>query len=161
MAKSVDTAKSGSNQLSGEAFRSFINLFAEIEKDGDAYRARKKKARKEARAAGMVLGEADAIMRMTDWTPEEIKESFDVRIQYAKFMKMPVGSQGSLLSDESDVPKESQGEIVFSKAYQAGVLGKSPECPEQYLDHNQEWGKGWKAGQDSLAMDMLNKNKKS
>ena len=164
MAKSVDSAKSpGSNQPTEAEFRSAINILAKIEEEGDAYRARKKRARKEIKAMGFNLGDLDATMKMMDWGRDEVKEHFDRRATYARWVKLPIGTQSSMFGDDTatESTDETAGELVFSKAYQAGIQGKSPECPEQYLDHNQDWSKGWKAGQDSLAMDMLNKGNTS
>ena len=159
MAKSVDSKEApGSNQPTEAEFRSAINILAKIEEDLDVVKARKKKARKEIKAMGFNLGDLDATMRMMDWGRDEVMEHFERRERYARWVKLPVGAQSNMF--EGDEPKsESAGELVFAKAYQAGIQGKSPECPEQYLDHSQDWAKGWKAGQDSLAMDMLNKGK--
>ena len=100
-------------------------------------------------------------MKMMDWDRDEVNEQFDRRIQYARWVKLPIGSQANMFGDEnaSEPSKETAGDLVFAKAYQAGIQGKSPECPEEYLDHNQDWSKGWKAGQDSLAVEMLTKSK--
>ena len=159
MAKSVDKAISGSNQASEAEFRTAINILAKIEEEGDLYRSRKKRARKEIKAMGFNLGDLDATMKMMDWGRDEVKEHFERRAIYARWVKLPIGSQGDLLAgpDAKEENPETAGDLVFAKAYQAGIQGKSPECPEEYLDHNQDWSKGWKAGQDSLAMDMLNK----
>lgn len=164
MAKSVDSESApGSNQPTEAEFRSAINILAKIEEDLDVVKARKKKARKEIKAMGFNLTDLDATMRMMDWGRDEVQDHFERRARYARWVKLPVGAQSSMFGDDNDDEKkpESAGEIVFSKAYQAGIQGKSPECPEEYLDHNQDWSKGWKAGQDSLAMDMLNKGQES
>lgn len=157
MAKSVDGEKPQSNQPDGPQFRAAINLLTEIEQELDIVKARKKKARKEVKAMGFNLGDLDAVVRMMDWSRDEVKEHFDRKAQYAAWVKLPIGSQGNMFGEESEPEKETAAELVFAKAYQAGIKGSSPECPEEYLNHNQEWLKGWKGGQDSLAMDMLNK----
>lgn len=163
MAKSVESgAADKSNQLNDSQFRAFINLMAKADEACAKTNEARKRLRKEIKAAGVNLGDMDAVMRMMDWGRDEVRETFDRRTQYARWLKLPVGSQTEMFTDDtanSETGTEGQGDVVFSKAYQAGVKGADPKCPEEYLDHNQEWVKGYKAGQDSLAMDLIKKTK--
>lgn len=164
MAQSIEDAKAekdGSNQLDGSQFRAFVRLHAEAEERCKIANEARKKLRKEMKAAGLNLGDFDAINRMTDWSRDEVAETFDRRAQYARFMNLPVGSQGSLFDDEKEAPKpvseETQNDVAFAKGYQAGIRGAERKPPEEFAKWDQDWLKGYSAGQDSIALDMIQK----
>ena len=161
MAKSIENiAASGTNQVSDDQLRAYIRIEVENRKKCAAANSARNTARKQFKAAGVMLGEFDEIISMLDRPRQEVRESFAVRERYARMMNLPVGTQADLFDADGghkDVSDENGGDIAFAKGYQDGVLGKSAEVPEQYLDHNQQWMKGWKAGQDSIAMDLISK----
>jgi len=162
MAKSVEKGAASSNAVDDETFRAFVRLAAEANEVCEKANSAKKRLRKQIKAAGIQLGDFDAVMKMTDWGRSEVREHFDRRTLYAKWLNLPVGSQGEMFtsgSENSETGAETQGDVVFAKAYQAGVMGKAADCPEEYLDQSTKWAEGYKAGQDSLAMELINKNK--
>jgi len=162
MAKSVDdAAKDGSNQLTGDQLRAFVRMMSEADQECKAANEKRKKLRKELKAAGVQLGDFDAMMRMMDWQREEVAETFDRRLQYAQWLNLPIGTQGRLAYEEDTTGTETSEDIAFSKGYQAGIIGGVKKAPEEHLDNSQKWLEGYDAGQNSLAMDMIAKKKKA
>lgn len=161
MAKSIDNAGEdhGSNLLTGDQLRAFVRLMSEADQKCKAANEERKKLRKELKAAGVQLGDFDAMMRMMDWTREEVGETFDRRLQYAQWLNLPIGTQGRLAYEEDTTGEETAADVAFSKGYQAGIKGLSQEVPEEHRDNDQNWLKGYQAGQDSIAMDMIAKKK--
>jgi len=164
MAKSIDDPesrdeiKSPSNQVSDEEFRSYVRQEVALRKVVADANQKRSTFRKTIKANGVMLGEFDEIIKMLDRPREEVKESFAIRERYARMMKLPVGTQTDMFEDDGtrkQAKPEMGHHIAFSKGYQAGVLGKEAKVPEESLDFNQDWMKGWKAGQDSISMDFV------
>ena len=164
MAKPVDSARDerdGSNELNGDQLRAFMRMHAEAEERCRIANESRKKLRKEMKAAGINLGDFDAINRMTDWGRDEVNETFDRRRQYAVWLKLPIGTQGGLFDgsedDAPEVSQETQEDAAFAKGYQAGVKGLARDVPEGFREFDQKWLEGYTAGQKSIAMDMIDK----
>ena len=158
LAPKPDPAPPGHNIDDAAVFRVYVADLTSIDEKIDLLKAQRNKLRKTAKAAGIELKLADAIIRLADWEPEEIKERFAVTERYARFMGLPVGTQPSLFDDERLPNVERDRAKWRQKGYADGVRGVGwadqppAECPQ---DCTQAYGEGWEAGQTQLQDDRL------
>ena len=163
MAQSIKDAPEGgiSNGPSESEFRSYIQM--ELEHRKIVAKANKDRStfRKTIKARGIMLGQFDETIRLLDRPRSEVKEAFALAEQYARWMKLPFGTQSDLFNDDGtrkETTEEDDADIAFAKGFQTGVVGGSAEVPEEYLPNNQKWLEGYNAGQKSLATQIFGKD---
>lgn len=149
----------GHNGLTEDVFlvnmRAIINAQAKV----DLAKAGLKEARKLAKAAGIELKQLDAVIAMADWGPDEVRDHFATRNQYAIWMGLPVGTQPDFFAGVPDAAKpsvdwRSRGYVAATTG--KGAVGKPPEdCPP---DQVQAWMEGWHDGQKKIAGEMTPAN---
>ena len=114
--------------------------------------------RKTARGQGIELGQADHVIRMLEWKPEEIKTWFDNGRKYAEAMGMPVGTQLELFGDDRtpDLVREQlrwRGQGRIDGLAGRGSATQVPDgCPPE---HRQTYGEGWHEGQKETQESFL------
>lgn len=148
----------GHNGLTDETFLLFVNELAQIEAKLDEWKGQRKSARKRAKAAGIDLGHMDAVVRMADWSTDEVREFFGTRTKYALWMRLPLGAQADMFADEQTKPVEEPQDAAYwsGKGYQAGVRGLVLKIPaECHPQHHQDFTHGYHAGQAKLAPKKL------
>lgn len=156
MAQSLNDAPEGGipNGMTEEVFLKLIQMELEHRKKvADANKARST-FRKSAKARGIMLGPFDRTIDKMDQSRTEVKEAFAIEEQYARWAKLPFGTQSDMFNTDGTRKKaeeEDQDDIAFAKGFQAGVIGASADVPEDYLPQNQKWLEGYNAGQASLA----------
>lgn len=141
----------GSN-LRSETFLEFVNQIIEQQAAVDVEKDKLKTLRKKAKAEGIVLGDLDAVVRMSEWGRNEVREHFANRQRYAAWLGLPTGTQGDFFKpvDTSD-PKVAASEWE-QKGVTAGLLGKDATAPEECPgEHVQAFLKGHATGQKRLA----------
>lgn len=140
------------------AARKMVELQTERENVGRKISA----FRKTLKAEGFTLGVLDAIVKMLDRTPEEIKNHFAERDRYAEAMRFPVGSQLEFFGSDatSDAVKE---QLKWKQiGFKDGVAGKGwanepPKgCPPEAV---QSYGAGHEEGQETVRRAFLEKQK--
>ena len=151
-----DPAAAGHNIDDAAVFRVYVADLTAIDEKIETLKAARNKLRKTAKANGIELKLADAIIRLADWEPEQIKERFAVTERYARFMGLPVGTQPSLFDDERLPDVERDRAKWDARGFSDGVRGvgwadKAPaECGP---DCTQSYGAGWERGQAQLLED--------
>src|SRR5581483_6456889 len=116
------------------------------------------KFRKGLKAQGISLGTLDSLVRMLEWTPEEVKADFSERQWYAEAMRLPVGSQLEMFGGES-TPEPVRDQLKwFNAGYKNGLAGigwpdEPPDgCPPECA---QEYGKGHEQGSEIVRAAFL------
>lgn len=148
----------GHNGLTDETFAQYVNELAKIEAKLEGVKAERRAARKRAKAAGIELGHMDAVVRMSDWSQEEVRNHFATQAQYAAWMGLPLGTQVDLFAKEvGGKASEPHGaEYWNSKGYAAGLRGDLPTPPaECHPEHHPDFKHGWDKGQAKLAPKKL------
>ncbi|MEM6623899.1 MAG: hypothetical protein AAF674_16855 [Pseudomonadota bacterium] len=74
-------------------FLSWVKTLSDIEHKLDALKAEKKKARKQARAAGVVLGDMDAALKLCDMNQADAQAHVTNLATYAEWLEAPIGHQ--------------------------------------------------------------------
>jgi hypothetical protein len=124
------------------------------EKLAEAKSARSK-IRKLAKADGIELKVADAVITMGQWEPGEIREHFATRARYAIWMGLPIGTQTDLFDG---VPEAATPDLDWkAKGYTAAVTGKGAyaEAPENCPpDQIQNYLAGVHDGHAKIAGEM-------
>lgn len=142
-------AEIGDNsQAEAEAFNAAMRQMISLNGERAALNAKITKARKGFKADGIALKPLDATIAMLEWEPSEVREHFAVQERYARYAKLPIGTQLDLMAHASE-DEVVQGDWK-SRGYGAAVTGKGtpgvppPECPPE---HHQDWLSGWNDGQ--------------
>lgn len=148
----------GHNGLDAETFARFVHQISQADLKVEEARSARKNVRKQAKAAGIELGHLDAIVRMAEWSAEEVRAYFGTQAQYALWYQLPIDTQAELFVDASAKPvEEPHGAGYWSgKGYQAGVKGVVGTPPSEcHPQHHQDWLHGWGQGQAKLAPAKL------
>lgn len=135
-----------------------VALKAEQKALAEKIKARRKQLKADMGVVDVNLGELDQVIKMSSWTPDDVRESFDRRQRYASFLGLPIGTQGSLFDDPRVPEVEQQRAKWRARGFSDGVKGIGwPESPpkECHQDSAQAYGEGWQAGQAQLAEDRL------
>ena len=138
--------------LTADVFLRHCRSISEANAAVKAAQEQRKKIRQQAKADGITLADLDATLRMADWGRNEIRDKFETRMRYARWLNLPVGSQGELFKpvDTSD-PKKAADEWKAA-GITAGVTGANPEPPEECpAEFHQAYMDGWHTGQKRLA----------
>lgn len=116
------------------------------------------KFRKGLKAQGINLGNLDSLVRMLEWTPEEVKSDFAERQWYAEAMRLPVGSQLEMWGTEA-TPEPVKDQLKwFNVGYKSGLAGigwpdEAPDgCPPECV---QEYAKGHEQGSEIVRAAFL------
>ena len=164
MAKSI-TEKEGINEPGQPEFLVAMTLLQEGQDALESGQNINKSKRRQVKAMGFNLGDMDLMRKMSEWGRDDVNEHFDRQRKYAKWYKLPVGSQSGFDFEGEEkvkpVDDEDAGDIAFAKGFQSGSLGKACEVPEQYIDQNQKWTEGWESAQKTLSAELLTKMKDS
>lgn len=111
--------------------------------------------RKEMKSKGIALGHLDTVVRMLEWAPAEVRQHFAVVEQYARWAKLPLGTQIDLLAHATDEEVASQD--WFARGFAAAVTGKGTfgvppkECPPE---NHQDFLSGVTAGTVKIGGEM-------
>jgi hypothetical protein len=154
------TAAQGHNTLTDDVFLGFVNEFAAIDAKMDEIKGLRRSARKRAKAAGIELGQLDAVVRMADWSMEEVRSYFGTQTQYAIWMGLPLGTQADLFAKENAEPVDEPhgAEYWQSKGYGAGIRGQAKTPPDEcHPTHHQDFFHGWDKAQAKLGEGLKGK----
>lgn len=140
------------SNLSEDTFLVHVNKITAIEAKVKMLNEERKGIRKQAKAAGIELKLLDSVVRMSDWTKEEVESHFRDQARYSRWLRLPLASQRDLF--EIKPANETDDTDVFGKGFRAGVMGLSPEVPSEYLgEEHATWMAGWQEGQKKIAFD--------
>lgn len=153
---SQGTAGAGHNAMGGvdEAiFARHVNAIAAADAVCEEANAKRKKARQAAKADGITPKDLDRALIIAEMSSDEQHQYLATQKQYLEWLRVPIGTQLSLLdqspleTDEdiaADLIKKSAGD-----GYRAGLTGKwqddNPHDPT--TPAGQAWIKGWHDGQ--------------
>lgn len=168
MAKDTETAKGngtpppaiGDNSTLTEAdFLALVHKHASATAKLKAAQSERKALRKQMRAAGVVLGDFDAAVRMTEWPREEVTETFENRVQYLRWLRVPIGFQFDLfeaLDADAQDDDERLAALVAgaeTEGWQKAVLGgaEADNPHEANAPAGQAWIKGFRDGASFVA----------
>jgi hypothetical protein len=104
--------------------------------------------RKRMKLKGITLGTLDRMIRMLEWTPEEIKADFAEAEFYAEAMRYPVGTQLELFGGDN-TPDGVREQLKWGNiGYKDGLAGRGwpneppagcpPECAPEYARKHDE-----------------------
>ncbi len=159
MAKSINEPSGGGgpppaghNQVDQDTFLSFVRQITAEQAKVEAAKSGLKSVRKQAKASGIELGHLDAVVRMSEWSIEEVREHYALSTRYAIWLGLPLGEQADLFADENAAPAKPTDKAAEwdAKGFMAattgkGVFGDGPpaECPPE---HHQDWLHGVERG---------------
>lgn len=137
-------------------FLYFLGRQKEIEEELSALKAKKKKLRRQARDEGIVLADMDAMLRLEALGDDAVEEHFRNQIQYARYMRLPVGTQLGFFDEEVPEAKETTPEKSKQDGRAAGLRGSdlSDNPHEMNTKAGQGWAEGWHDGQKELAEQL-------
>lgn len=126
----------GDNSQEEKHFRDALVRQIALNEERNELNGRITKARKEMKAKGVVLGKLDSTIAMLNWSPAEVREYFAVQARYARYARLPVGTQLDLmeLADDADVVKADW----ISRGYAAGISGKPGTPPDNCPPENHQ-----------------------
>lgn len=147
-------------------FHGFVAQLAGADADVKIARERRQKIRKNAKAAGIRLGDLDFALKVRDLDDDEAQEKLQHTATYLRWMKAAPGVQFELFSgdgggdflDGSDSEAEAR---IMDKAYRdgfvAGLKGKADkECPHDLSGSiGQKWLEGKRDGEESARSSLL------
>lgn len=134
-----------------------VALKAEQTAVADKIKARRKLVK--AQHPDILLTELDRVIKMSTWSHDEIRDSFDRSSRYARFLGMPVGAQAELFEELPD--HEATREKWGQRGYTDGLAGRGvPEVPPKECppDAHQRYGARWLEGQKETQAAFLEAN---
>jgi len=164
MAKALtaDPAPTGHNVSEEAVVRTYVADMVKLQAEKQAITDKIKTRRKLAKAQGVdALQELDRVIKMSTWSPDEVRDSFQRTERYARFLGLPIGSQASLFDDERVPELERTREKWGDRGFTDGVMGRGKpeeppkECPP---DARQRYGERWEEGQKKSVEDYAQAN---
>ncbi len=138
----------GHNGPSHDDIRMAANKMVALHEEREQVSLKISKYRKTLKAEGFTLGVLDAMMKMLEWSPEEVKAHFAEREWYAEALRYPVGSQLEFFGTEATpdlVREQLKWRNVGLKNGIAGIGwpdqapdGCPPECSQPYGEGHEE-----------------------
>lgn len=110
---------------------------------------KKSNIRKDAKLAGVVLKQMDAVIALADMGPDAAEEHLRVESLYMRFMGLPTGPQGDLMTDMEPVPTDGR-EHAYQHGYMAGFAQDADNPHDQGSEEGQLWIEGNSKGFDDL-----------
>ncbi|MGE0289293.1 MAG: hypothetical protein AB7I42_26540 [Bradyrhizobium sp.] len=164
--KAADEAngKAGHNGVREGEFLQFVARNARIEEKFEALRDERKKLRREMKDAGVELGVFDAMLKLEAKGDDAIEQELKTQIRYARFLRLPIGTQLSILDEDPDPFSQRPTEDLLVKVRAdgklAGMRGKnqSDNPHEASPDLWQEWLQGYQDGQKVLFDELKARN---
>ena len=146
-----------SQVISEEQFLAHVANLERLDAAKKAASEAYKKGRKEARAAGIVLGDLDAAMRIRDLNREDATSHVLNLGNYLEWLRAPIGHQFQMSFGNQSGEDPSDDEIIEratvdaqAEGFQAGLRGDPPS--ENPHDGNTPSGQAWiKGHQDGTA----------
>lgn len=155
-------APKGHNGPSHDDIRMAANKMVALHAEREAVNTKISKFRKGLKAEGFTLGVLDAVIKMLEWSPEEIKAHFAERDWYAEALRYPIGSQLEFFGTEATpdlVREQLKWRNIGFKDGLAGIGwpdqapdGCAPECHKSY-------GEGHEEGQGTVRRAFIEKQK--
>lgn len=142
-------APRGHNGPSHDDIRMAANKMVALQEERAQLNAKISKFRKTLKAEGHTLGVLDAVIKMLDWTPEEIKAHYAERDWYAEALRYPIGTQLEMYGTEKtpDLVREQLKwrNVGFKNGVAAiGWPDEAPDgCPPECA---QSYGEGYEEG---------------
>jgi len=162
LAANPPPAEPGHNVSEEAIVRTYVADMVKLRAEQTALADRIKARRKLAKAQGVeALQELDRVIKMSTWSPDEVKESFERTERYARFLGLPIGSQASLFDDDRIPEHERIREKWGDRGYTDGLMGRGKpeeppkECPE---DARRRYGERWEEGQRKSVEDYAQAN---
>lgn len=140
----------GHNGPSHDDIRIAANELVALNEERAQLNAKISSKRKSWKAQGITLGVLDAMVRMLEWSPEEVKAHFAERQWYAEALRYPIGTQLEFFGTEA-TPDAVKEQLKWKNiGVRDGIAGKGwanqapdgcpPDCVKSY-------GEGWEEGQ--------------
>lgn len=121
----------------------------------------RKKVRQHLENSGIALEELDEINAEEQEESETVRARWERRVQYAKWMSMPIGTQISFLDVEAVAKAETDLlSAAYNEGYRHGVLGKTADT-QKWLPTTPEgmrYAEGWADGQKVLTDKFVKMN---
>lgn len=138
----------GHNGPSHDDIRIAAHEMVKLNQERTALNARIGGYRKQLKAKGITLGVLDAMVKMLEWSPEEIKAHFAERDWYAEALRYPIGSQLEFFGTDATpdaVKDQLKWKQIGVKDGIAGIgwaneppQGCPPECHQVYGEGHEE-----------------------
>ena len=142
--------------ISREDFNKWVARHANAEADCETANVKRRKVRKEMRAAGIALTEFDAMRKLAELPEDEQAVKIQNSRYYLEYFGSRLGTQMSLHFDEpadpfgteASVPDPKIAELAEGRGFQSGLTGKGDNPHEGNTLAFQAWVKGNNEGQD-------------
>lgn len=141
-------AVAGHNGPSHDDIRIAAHEMVKLNAERATLNAKVSQFRKGQKAKGITLGVLDAMVKMLEWSPEEIKAHFAERDWYAEALRYPVGAQMEFFGTDTtpDAVKEQlRWKQIGVKDGIAGIgwandppKGCPPDCCQTYGEGHEE-----------------------
>jgi ribosome modulation factor len=158
VARSINKPDNGighNGGVSEETFFQHLQAVVAATAPRDVAAANLRAVRKKARGDGVDLGKMDAMIKMSTWEPEAVRDHFLVLHRYAAWMQMPIGAQLDLFEGMPMAAKPAldwHAKGFHAATTKMGVPGTPPDdCP---ADQVQAWMTGWSEGQAKNAAPL-------
>lgn len=139
----------GHNKLTQAQFHAHVAAISRAEAKAKEAKAALNKARKRAKADGILLKDLDRALTLAELTREEQREQMTAQAQYLRWLNAPIGSQLPLFQDEGgedDLGLPEDGEAAdraYGQGFLAGISGRPEDNPH---DASHEVGMKWLEG---------------
>lgn len=153
----------GHNGPSHDDIRMAANQMVKLQAERAALNAKITSFRKGLKAQGFTLGVLDAVIKMLEWSPEEIKEHYAERDWYAEAMRFPVGDQLELFGDDK-TPDPVKEQLRWRNiGFKDGLAGRG--WPNEFPDGcppeaEQSYGQGHEEGQATVRQAFLSRQQR-
>jgi ribosome modulation factor len=135
-----------------EVFTRILNEHIRLEKEASSVRSKQKALKKKAEDDGIDMTDLKAALKLVSADPREVIAQRNRELQYARWLKAPVGEQLHMLEmppDQSKMSDEQREQKWEDEGWQAGLMGRDrdtcPHAPESL--GFQAWMRGYDAGQ--------------
>lgn len=155
-------APKGHNGPSHDDIRMAANKMVALQEEREQVNLKISKYRKTLKAEGFTLGVLDAVVKMLEWTPEEVKAHYAEREWYAEALRYPVGSQLEFFGTEATpdlVREQLKWRNIGLKNGLAGIgwPDQAPDgCPPECV---QSYGEGHEEGAGMVRRAFINKQR--
>ena len=144
-------------QMTPEIFNYWLPRITALEEERRVVSAKLNRERKAARAAGIILGQFDAMRALAELPVAEQAVKLQAAADYLRFLKSPAGSQMNMnfnptdpLSETDEQALERIGLEAEGAGYRAGLAGIVFEDGNPHTADSpsgQRWLKGYREGQ--------------
>ena len=133
---------------SHDDIRMAAKRMVELQAEREAVTKKISTFRKGLKAEGFTLGVLDAVVKMLDWSPEEVKNHYAEREWYAEALRFPIGAQLEFFGTDA-TPDAVREQLKWKQiGVKDGIAGRGwaneppkgcpPECHQVYGEGHEE-----------------------